>query len=66
VVDFQSVAGEQVALFVQSTLAKEFSDDLGKTEADLAHREGRDYEPASVLLERIATERAATENGKPT
>ena len=28
------------------------------TEAELARREGRDYEPASVLLERIRAERA--------
>jgi len=28
------------------------------TEADLARREGREYEPASVLLERIKAERA--------
>jgi type I restriction enzyme S subunit len=27
------------------------------TEAELARREGRDYEPASVLLERIRAER---------
>ncbi len=30
---------------------------LVPTEAELAHREGRSYEPASVLLERILTER---------
>jgi type I restriction enzyme, S subunit len=30
---------------------------LTPTEAELAHAEGRDYEPASVLLERILTER---------
>ncbi len=28
-------------------------------EAELARREGRDYEPASVLLERIRAERAS-------
>jgi len=27
------------------------------TEAELARREGRDYEPASVLLERIKAQR---------
>ena len=41
----------------QSVLAKAFSGELVETEADLARREGRDYEPASVLLERIAAER---------
>ena len=30
------------------------------TEAELARQEGRDYEPASVLLERIKAERAVT------
>src|SRR5258708_6102519 len=32
---------------------------LVPTEAELAHRQGRSYEPASVLLERILTERRA-------
>ncbi len=36
-----------------------------ETKADLVRREGRDYESASVLLERIAAEQAAGENGKP-
>jgi type I restriction enzyme, S subunit len=31
----------------------------GADEAELARREGRDYEPASALLERIRAERAA-------
>ncbi len=38
----------------QSVLAKAFAGELVETEAALARREGRDYEPASVLLERIA------------
>ena len=42
----------------QSILAKAFSGELVPTEADLARREGRDYEPASVLLERIRAGRA--------
>lgn len=33
---------------------------LVMTEAELARHEGRDYEPSSVLLERIRAERAAT------
>ena len=38
----------------QSILAKAFRGELVPTEAELARREGRDYEPASVLLERIS------------
>jgi len=41
----------------QSILAKAFRGQLVPTEAELARREGRDYEPASVLLERIKAER---------
>jgi type I restriction enzyme S subunit len=37
----------------QSILARAFRGELVPTEADLASKEGRDYEPASVLLERI-------------
>lgn len=46
----------------QSILAKAFRGELVPTEAQLARREGRSYEPASVLLERIRAER---EKGKP-
>jgi len=38
-------------------LAKAFRGELVPIEAELARREGRDYEPASVLLERIKAER---------
>lgn len=39
---------------------------LVPTEADLARAKGRDYEPASALLERVARERAASsESAKP-
>ena len=41
----------------QAILAKAFGGELVPTEAELARREGRDYEPASVLLERIKAER---------
>src|SRR5262249_34119304 len=41
----------------QAILAKAFRGELVPTEAELARREGRDYEPASVLLERIGAER---------
>jgi type I restriction enzyme, S subunit len=37
----------------QAVLAKAFRGELVPTEAELARHEGRDYEPASVLLERI-------------
>lgn len=48
----------------QSILAKAFRGELVPTEAELARREGRDYEPASVLLERIKSERAEQANGR--
>jgi type I restriction enzyme S subunit len=41
----------------QAILAKAFRGELVPTEAELARREGREYEPASVLLERIKAER---------
>jgi type I restriction enzyme S subunit len=44
----------------QAILAKAFRGDLVPTEAELARREGRDYEPASALIERIRREREAT------
>ncbi len=43
----------------QSILAKAFRGELVPTEAELARREGRDYEPTSALLARIRSERAA-------
>ncbi len=42
----------------QSILAKAFRGELVPTEAELARQEGRAYEPAAVLLERISAERA--------
>ena len=47
----------------QAILARAFRGEMVPTEADLASREGRDYEPASVLLERIWE---AREQHKPT
>ncbi len=41
----------------QSILGKAFRGDLVATEAELAGVEGRDYEPASVLLDRIKADR---------
>lgn len=50
----------------QSILARAFRGELVTTEAELARQEGRDYEPASALLERIRQERAqASESAKP-
>jgi type I restriction enzyme, S subunit len=40
----------------QAILAKAFRGELVPTEAELARREGRDYEPASALLARIRAE----------
>ena len=41
----------------QSILTKAFRGELIPTEAELARQEGRSYEPASVILERIKAER---------
>ena len=41
----------------QAILARAFRGELVPTEAELAAAEGRDYEPASVLLERIQQSR---------
>lgn len=46
----------------QSILAKAFRGELVPTEAELARQEGREYEPASVLLERIRAQ--SRQNGK--
>jgi type I restriction enzyme, S subunit len=48
----------------QSILAKAFRGELVPTEAELARREGRDYERASALLERIRSERAEHAQGR--
>jgi type I restriction enzyme, S subunit len=42
----------------QAILARAFRGELVPTEAELARREGRPYEPASTLLERIRQQRA--------
>jgi len=46
-------ATKRVGKLTQSILAKAFRGELVPTEAELARREGRNYEPASLLLERI-------------
>jgi type I restriction enzyme S subunit len=49
----------------QVILAKAFRGELVPTEAELARREGRDYEPASALLERIRADRESTPSAAP-
>ena len=41
-----------------------FSGQLVETEAEIARREGREYETAEVLLERIKAEKRKIENVK--
>ncbi len=50
-------AKAHVDKLTQSILARAFRGELVTIEAELARLEGRDYEPASVLLERIRHER---------
>ena len=50
-----------VEKITQVIWAKAFRGELVPTEAELARQEARDYEPASVLLERIRAVRSATE-----
>ncbi|MDR7666643.1 restriction endonuclease subunit S [Methanosarcina sp. Z-7115] len=50
-------AREKTEKLKQSILAKAFSGELVPTEAEIARREGRDYETAEFLLERIKKER---------
>jgi type I restriction enzyme, S subunit len=52
-------ATARVERITQAILAKAFRGELVPTEAEVARQEGRDYELASVLLERIRTERGA-------
>jgi type I restriction enzyme S subunit len=63
-------ATKRTEKLTQAILAKAFRGELVPTEAELARRESRDYEPASVLLERIRAARQAKEvtasvNGRP-
>jgi restriction endonuclease S subunit len=54
-----ATATRRVETLTQSILAQAFRGELVPTEAELARQEGREYEPASVLLERIRTAQAA-------
>lgn len=58
-----NAASARAEKLTQAILATAFRGELVPTEAELARREGRHYEPASVLLERIKAERAAAEAG---
>jgi type I restriction enzyme S subunit len=49
----------QVDKVTHSILANAFRGELVPTEAELARQEGRDFEPAAALLERVHDERAA-------
>jgi hypothetical protein len=65
-IDRRLTAGTQPAdKLTQPVLAKAFPGEPVPTEAELARRKGRSYEPASALLERIRAERHATVD-KPT
>jgi type I restriction enzyme S subunit len=55
-------AKTQVDRLTQSVLAKAFRGELVMTEAELARREGREYETAEELLARIKRERAGAES----
>lgn len=46
----------------QSILTLAFSGRLVPNEAELARREGREYEPATVLLERVRAEKEGTQS----
>ncbi|MCI0459123.1 MAG: restriction endonuclease subunit S [Gemmataceae bacterium] len=52
-----AAATQRADKLTQAILAKAFRGELVPTEAELARAEGRAYEPASVLLERIRAER---------
>jgi type I restriction enzyme S subunit len=54
-----AAASARAERITAAVLAKAFRGELVPTEAELARREGRDYEPASVLLDRIRATRAA-------
>jgi type I restriction enzyme S subunit len=53
-----AAATARVEKITQAILKKAFCGELVPTEAELARQENRDYEPASVLLERIRAARA--------
>lgn len=58
-------AAERVEKTTQSILARAFRGELVETEAELARREGRNYESAAQLLARIQTGREKSASTKP-
>jgi type I restriction enzyme S subunit len=52
-----AAATKRADRLTQAVLAKAFRGELVAAEAELARREGRDYEPASILIERIRAQR---------
>src|SRR5438105_14497516 len=60
-----AAATRRVETLSQAILAKAFRGELVPTEAELARQEGRDYEPASVLLERIRAGRNGENANEP-
>ncbi len=52
-----ALATQRLEKSTQAILAKAFRGELVPTEAELARQQNRDYEPATVLLERIRAER---------
>jgi type I restriction enzyme, S subunit len=61
-----AAATARAAKLTQAILAKAFRGELVPTEAELARREGRSYEPASELLQRLRTESAERHGDVPT
>ncbi|MEA2074331.1 MAG: restriction endonuclease subunit S [Euryarchaeota archaeon] len=57
-------AQEQLKIYRQAVLKNACEGKLVPTEAELARADGRDYEPADVLLARILKERREKWNGK--
>ena len=57
-----AAARERTGAMRQSILAQAFSGRLVPNEAELARREGREYEPATVLLERVRAEKEGTQS----
>ena len=54
-----ATARQRVEALTQAVLAKALRGELVPTKADRSRRDGRDYEPAEKLLERIRAERAS-------
>jgi len=59
-----AAATARVEKITQAILARAFRGELVPTEAELARQNGRTYEPASALLERIRSERAGSAPGR--